>query len=66
MVAPSVNDSDPYDVLNIESAAAGTDLSPPSLFRPHNTHFIPTGQFNRARSTPDGALLINVLPWPEA
>jgi hypothetical protein len=62
----AVSYGDPYGVLNIASATAGTDFSYLSLFEPYNAYFISAGQFNPAESTPDGTVYINVLSYPEA
>jgi hypothetical protein len=62
----AVSYSDPYGVLNIASAPAGTDLSPLALFKPYDAYFISAGLFNPAESLPDGTLFINVLSYPEA
>ena len=56
----------PYDVVNIASAAAGTDLNNLSLFKPYNAYFITAAQYNPAGSAADGTLFINVLSYQEA
>jgi hypothetical protein len=56
----------PYDVVNIASAAAGTDLNNLSLFKPYNAYFIAAAQYNPAEGAADGTLFINVLSYQEA
>jgi len=56
----------PYNVVNIASAAAGTDLSNLSLFKPYNAYFITAAQYNPAGSAADGTLFINVFSYQEA
>jgi hypothetical protein len=66
LTAPVATYSNPYGVLNIGSAPAGTDLSRLSLFAPYNAYFISAGQFNPEEGVADGTLYINVLSYPEA